>query len=808
MLQAVVRKVGPEKLLRMLDADMRAMLPYVWELNARSKQLAPRHRKWRWWLIQSGRGFGKALALTTPIPTPTGWTTMGALAEGDEVYDEAGRVCRVTFATPVQMNRKCFLVVFDDGSSIVADADHRWLTTTKLDRKRGRSGSVKTTEEIRATLRYCEREVNHAIPVTGALTAPEVSLPIDPYVLGVWLGDGDSRAAFVTSGDLEQFELLRAAGERVGTPKKDPKSNAFRAYVGREEPQRNAKTGRMIANGSLHSRLRSLGVHGTKRIPTSYLRASVEQRRALLQGLMDTDGSVVPNSNHLEFTVMNEGLALDFMELAVSLGMKPRMLQDRATLNGMDMGPRFRVTLSTRQTVFRLSRKLAAHRRGGGHESRTRNRFVVEVRPVDSVPVRCIQVDSPSHLFLAGRSMIPTHNTRSGSEWVKQKAKRMPGSIGALVGQTPGEVRKIQVEGPAGILACTPPDQRPEWRPAIGLLTWPLVKGSPTTAHVYSGANPGEFRGPQHHWAWIDEWAKFARARETYENLNFGLRLQYHAATDPHDKSPQCCITTTPRPIQVLRELVAKSSCVVTYGSTFENEANLDESFLDEMRPLLGTTIGEQELKGLLLSTVPGALWQRAWFDRPGFRQKVDLKQFDHIVVAIDPAVSDTERSDETGIIAAGMWWTKGQARRYHTIADRSIHGSPRDRMRAAIHLMMETEANEFVVETNNGGDWIPAAIEAEWQLMQLESPELARRLAGRPKIVTVTATRGKHVRAEPISTLYEQPGTWSHEPGLEVLEDQLVTWSPLLNEKSPDRLDAQVWAGTRLSTMKRVTVY
>lgn len=385
----------------------------------------------------------------------------------------------------------------------------------------------------------------------------------------------------------------------------------------------------------------------------------------------------------------------------------------------------------------------------------------------------------------------------------------MPGSIGALIGQTPGEVRKIQIEGPAGILACSPPAERPQWEPAKNLLTWPLVKHQPTTASVYSGANPGEFRGPQYHWAWIDEWAKYARARETYDNLNFGLRLTFHDATDPGDVSPQCCITTTPRPIKVMRELIAKKSCVVTMGSTFENEANLDAGFLDEMRSAyVGTRLGRQELDGLLLDDTPGALWQRNWFERQGYRQHIsDLGVFDHISIAIDPAVSDEENSAESGIIAMGMWWLKGQQRRYHVMADRSMNGSPRERVRAAIHLMLELEANDFVVEVNNGGDWIPLAIENEWKQMQQE-PEYTRKLSGMPKIEVVHATRGKHIRAEPISTLFEQVGTVSSEPGLEALEDQLTTWSPLLKEKSPDRLDALVWAGTRLSTLKRVVVY
>lgn len=398
-------------------------------------------------------------------------------------------------------------------------------------------------------------------------------------------------------------------------------------------------------------------------------------------------------------------------------------------------------------------------------------------------------------LIKAGRGF---GKTRSGAEWVREKVKRMPGSIGAIIGQTPDEARSIQIEGPAGILAISPANERPTWEPSKDLLTWP----NGATAMVFSGADPGAFRGPQFHWLWADELGKWAKARESYDNFNMGLRLEYFGG-DPRDREPQGCLTTTPRPIKVLRELVSKRNCAVTDGSTYENSANLAASFFAEMRESYeGTRLGSQELYGNLLDDVPGALWQRDWFDRPGFRHIEDLKVFDHIVVAIDPAVSSAEKADETGIIVVGMWRDGSGKRRFHVLADRSIYGTASQRARAAIVALTDYEANNFVVEVNNGGDWIPALIRAEWEVMKREEA-WASKLAGAPSIEVVTATRGKHIRAEPISALYEQMGTFSHEPGLEALEDQLVTWSPLLNEKSPDRLDALVWASTFLSTVK-----
>lgn len=381
--------------------------------------------------------------------------------------------------------------------------------------------------------------------------------------------------------------------------------------------------------------------------------------------------------------------------------------------------------------------------------------------------------------IVAGRGF---GKTRAGAEWVREKSRAMPGSRGAIIGQTPEDVRQIQIEGPAGILAVSPAHERPRWEPSKGLLTWP----NGAVAEVYSGANPGAFRGPQFHWLWADELAKWARARESFDNFNFGLRLEFRGGVQP-----QGCITTTPRPIAVVKELLANPRAVITRGSTYENRANLAASFFDEVRGLYeGTRLGRQELYGELLDDVPGALWSRAMFDRPGFRtSRPDLDRFDLVVVAIDPAASNSEASDETGVVVVGCYEEAG-LRRFHVLADRSVYGSPMERARVAIQAFVEFEADRFVVEVNNGGDWIPAVVQAQWDAMGM---------AGAAPVECVTASRGKKTRAEPIAALYEQ-GRVTHEPGLEALEDQLATWSPLLAEKSPDRLDALVWGATWLS--------
>jgi len=366
-------------------------------------------------LVNGINGHGKALALDTPIPTPSGWTSMGEVKVGDVLYDESGAPCAVTAATDVMHGRDCFTVRFNDGTRIVADADHRWLTKSQLclrsernalrnpsRNKTGRRGcqqahkrarpSIVTTREIAHTLRHRaarQQEVsNHAIPVSAHIQCPEASLPLDPYLLGLWLGDGTTTAGAVTTADEGVVEAFR-----------------FHGFV---------TVRRISGNGLTHGvrglqpKLRAMGVLGRKHVPAAYLRASPAQRLALLQGLMDTDGSCTPYGR-CELTSCNEGLARGALELALSLGILAKMITGRATLRGKDCGPKYRITFTTALPVFRLLRK--ARRLPAKVSTRATHRFIVGCQATPSVPVRCIAVDSPSRLFLCGREFIPTHNT-------------------------------------------------------------------------------------------------------------------------------------------------------------------------------------------------------------------------------------------------------------------------------------------------------------------------------------------------------------------------------------------------------------
>ena len=315
----------------------------------------------------------KALALDTPVPVPTGWKTMGELCVGDEVFDDIGNPCHITWVSPVWQNRPVYKVITDDGDEIVADKDHQWRarlsggypvfklhTTEVLARKRGKRAMI-----VRAR----------------PLQLPELSLPIAPYTLGLWLGDGTSVRAEMTSS-LEDQEFLKAEVNRDG----------YRA------------TPHVGICGDFRTQLRRFGLLGNKHIPAEYLRSSQQQRMALLQGLIDSDGGISAKGQ-ITYTSVNRNLAEGVQELARSLGVKASFHTRRAWLYDKDCGDYFAVSFYMADAA-RLPRKNIRCRNG----KKTLNAYVRAI-PHGMADTVCIEVDSPSHLFLVGRSMTPTHNS-------------------------------------------------------------------------------------------------------------------------------------------------------------------------------------------------------------------------------------------------------------------------------------------------------------------------------------------------------------------------------------------------------------
>ena len=352
---------------------------------------------------------GKALGLDTPVPTPQGWRTMGDLEPGDAVFDETGAPTMVIAATPPLIGRPCRELVFSDGTRVVADASHQWVTVTKSGRRHGGTRlAIRTTDTIGRSVRV-DGEPNHHVPLAAPVQyAPRADLPIEPYTLGAWLGDGTTTRAEITCCDTEILDQVSGDGYAVR-----PVGYAPHLYrIGGTGHSRDGITGRYARNASLSSRLRDLGMREGKYVPRAYLEAGVSQRLALLQGLMDTDGFVDDVAGRCEFTSTNEGVAAGVLELAASLGFRPVKSVGRATLNGVDHGPKYRIKFTPDRPVFRLPRKLARQKPARARYHRFR--AIDVVREIRSVPVRCIEVASPSGVFLATRSFIPTHNSSLG----------------------------------------------------------------------------------------------------------------------------------------------------------------------------------------------------------------------------------------------------------------------------------------------------------------------------------------------------------------------------------------------------------
>ena len=375
--------------------------------------------------VKKSARVGYALALDTPIPTPTGWTSMGGLCVGDRVFDENGRPCSVRYVSEVFTDHDCFEVEFCDGTKVIADRGHRWYV--EADRsleylsgqlgkgrtgrpKRGlavtKSGVIDTGEMARITAAHSGRSAL-AVPCAGALDLPELELPMPPYTLGLWLGDGHMVSPRITQhrSDVGTAAFIEAEGIRVSIQYTDPRYPNNATYFldcagGRSDPSPWAKI------------MRSMGVLGNKHIPPIYLRASARQRLELLRGLMDSDGNLTGARNEFaEFVNTNKAIACGVHELVCSLGMKAslRIRQPKLPHHLLQYRVTFRPTPES--NPFHLPRKAgsvaAPHR-----PTITHRRRVVAVRPVASVPVCCIEVDSASRLFLCSRSMLPTHNTK------------------------------------------------------------------------------------------------------------------------------------------------------------------------------------------------------------------------------------------------------------------------------------------------------------------------------------------------------------------------------------------------------------
>ncbi|PQO22369.1 ATP-binding protein [Rhodobacteraceae bacterium WD3A24] len=364
--------------------------------------------------------------------------------------------------------------------------------------------------------------------------------------------------------------------------------------------------------------------------------------------------------------------------------------------------------------------------------------------------------------------------TRAGAEWVRAQVEgARPLDAGrarrvALVGETHDQVREVMIFGDSGLMACAPPDRRPVWEATRRRLVWP----NGAVAQAVSAQEPDSLRGPQFDAAWADELAKWKRAGEVWDMLQFALRL---------GESPRAVVTTTPRGTPLLRALLASPSTVTTRAPTEANRAHLAESFLREVRTrYAGTRLGRQELDGEILEEVEGALWTQRGIEAA---RRDAAPPLGRVVVAVDPPVTGHAGSDACGIVVAGVR-AEGPPEDWHAVVleDASVTAaSPAQWARAALDAMNRHGAERLIAEVNQGGDLVESVV---------------RQIDPMVPFRAVRAARGKAARAEPVAALYEQ-GRVSHLRGLGALEDQMcrMTAQGYRGSASPDRLDALVWA-------------
>lgn len=378
-------------------------------------------------------------------------------------------------------------------------------------------------------------------------------------------------------------------------------------------------------------------------------------------------------------------------------------------------------------------------------------------------------------LVLAGRGF---GKTRTGAEWVLQRVRDGARRI-ALVAPTAADARDTMVEGEAGILARAHPGERPVYEPSKRRLTW----SSGAIATTFAAEKPDRLRGPQHDTAWCDELCAWKYPQATWDMLAYGMRLG----------DPRVCVTTTPRPIPTLKDILRDPGTQISRGSTYDNAANLARRFLERLkRKHEGTRLGRQELFAELLEDTPGALWTLGLFERN--RVAVAPLDLARVVVAVDPQASAPPDGDddhapgaETGIVAAGVHEGQG-----YVLADRSGRFSPAEWGERAVRLHDALKADCIVGEVNNGGAMVEHVVLTAAEKLHREKKRPTARVTFR----AVNASRGKATRAEPIAALDEQ-GRIHHVGALAALEDQCSTWVP--GQPSPDRMDARVWALTLL---------
>lgn len=755
----------------------------------------------RTWIAMGGRGSGKLAEVNTPLLTANrGWQTMGSVRVGDIVFDENGAMCNVTYISDVTDQEPTYKLTFSDGSEIIASDRHEWITTTHAQRKAARRRAKNaerdkaqpsrwsvpdptpvTTMDIIETMTQGKRgDLNHAINVCGPLRYPDYDFPVDPYDLGIWLGDGSTHQRDVHLADRDSEFIL---------------AEMTTIEEGYAVPQKGCTRYRMTLDTWHH--LKDMGLPGHKFIPIRYMQGSIPQRRRLLAGLLDTDGYVAPGSK-CELTLCNETLANDAFDLILGLGIKATIAESDAVIDGRVVGRRWRIIFrlyEEHQVPLQVEFKSSRVEPEGAQAGRQKHRMITSIERIENRPMRCIAVDSPSHLYLIGRTLIPTHNTRLAAGWFIPEMLTRPGYRLGVLGPDFKVSVGVCIKGKSGIhtlLTAFDSSLIHKFDEVKNILT--LVNGS--QAFCYSSEYPKSLEGPEHMGYWVDEVAELhGQGGDNCiwrKRAEPGIRL-VGANGEPVRK----IITGTPEATPLIKDLHDSTEKYPqryywTRLATRDNIANLDADQVEQLYEEAGTSqFGKMKLEGHLILSSPHALLSDADLSQirvdPAEDRHRTPEKCQEVVLVVDANHSEDKKSDECGIHVMGRY-----GRYAHVFADCSTGDGPKawgERIIAA--LAAYPEIDKVVVEDDKS-----LVIDVVERVLRDELREIGRPIKVHP---IHHRNRSKKQRADPVAVEYQLKHVL-HDPcprtpqwaDLTLLEWQWVSWNPKdPKAKSPDRVDA-----------------
>lgn len=758
------------------------LFPYAWSIFAREKQQLFNRvlEGWKTIAFVGGRGAGKLNDITIPILTDKGWKRFGDLEITDKVYSVDGELTKINWKSEIQYP-KCYKLTFDDGSTIIAGENHLWTVWTKSLRKsldRNKNKDIKPivveTKDMFKDFIYSTRwsdrdqcfnnEYNYSIELTKPIKLEKKDLLIHPYVLGAWLGDGNTRSGGFTSENEEIPNIIRSFGYDVKTSKTKMRFNIK----------------------GLHSQLNILDLKGNKHIPEDYLYSSVEDRLLLLQGLMDTDGTISA-SGKCCFDNTNLNLVEGVKWLLASLGIPSGRIQTKKThykKNGVKIVCQdcYRVNFVCELDVFKLERK---KNRINKSNYRRNHKSIKNIEECETVACMCIEIDNPSHLYLLGRELTPTHNSLSASLFIRDLIYNNTVDVKddiLVFGPTAHDVKRIMFDGSSGILNVFPPQHKPQIN-SKNVITF----HNGNKAYMLTSQDASKARGSNAAVIILDEIVAYEanQLEELYMNARASLRKEPGITV----------ITTTPKSSgaygQFFKELILQSKdpenkTLIIQSSSRENADNLIDL---EMRykQYEGTTALREEYEAeIILDSI-----QQLFDDKTIYKYCYEslADRLNEIVISLDPAVSEGAKSDDTGIVVCGISKKDGGFESY-VIEDKSGSHTPAIMSNIVLDLWYNYNIKykiptKILYEANQGGLYIGNQI-----LVSAKNKGLDINLI-QPNLISTHVSNNKYDRAYPVSQLMRDGKIHINKKNIELIK-QLDNFTGFSNKhKADDRVDA-----------------